>query len=124
MKAHLHHGLKASQIALLVRKPDGKSLYSYQAIRDAVCKLEEEPDWRGEREEGSGRPRKTSAKLDKRIVEHVIQNRGKKKVTANSVKKRFMKSLQGCSPSLVERRMGEAGYGSLPRTDCKIRYRS
>ena len=34
--AHLHHGLTPAAIARVVKKPDGKSIRSAQAIVDAV----------------------------------------------------------------------------------------
>ena len=53
--AHAHHGLSAPKIAKLVFKTDGSNPCK-QAVHDVLTKHEEDPDWRGERAEGSAAP--------------------------------------------------------------------
>jgi hypothetical protein len=89
IKAHLHHGLSAAAMGRIMVKPDGKSRWSDRAIKAAVDKLEATPAWRGARAAGSGAPRKTSKTEDKAIVKYVIHERGRKKVTVGSVKRKF-----------------------------------
>ena len=89
VKAHLHYGLTAAAIARVMVKPDGKTHWGDDAIMAAVEKLEANPCWRGERQAGSGAPRKTTEKDDKSLVRHVLQKRGRKKVTVKSVKQKF-----------------------------------
>ena len=69
IKAHLHHGLGPAAIARVMKKPDGTSTWSVRAISDAVVKLQEDPEWRGERQVGSGRPRVTTKKQDKMVIQ-------------------------------------------------------
>ena len=68
IKAHVYHGLGAAQIARILVKADGKTHWSDNAVQTQIDKLDEKPNWRGERREGSMRPRKTSAKQDAQIV--------------------------------------------------------
>ena len=72
VKAHAHHGLGVAEISRIARRPDG-TYYSDTAIRTAMAKLDEDPAWRGDRKAGSGRPRKTSSKLDRAIVKEVFK---------------------------------------------------
>ena len=67
VKAHLSHGLSAAEISRRVFKPDGQTHYGETAISNCIDKLRQQPKWRGEREKGSGRLRKTTAKQDKGI---------------------------------------------------------
>ena len=48
---------------------DGKTNFSTTAVQRIIDKLTEDPSWRGLRETGSGRPRKTTAKEDEKIVQ-------------------------------------------------------
>ena len=63
IKAHAYHQLGPTGIAAIVKKEDGTHP-SVQAVADAMAKLEASRKWRGERAEGSGRARATSASLD------------------------------------------------------------
>ena len=114
IKAHLHHGLKPSAISQILVKSDGKTHWSYNAIKTAADKLEAEPSWRGEREEGSGRPRETTANEDKAIVKHVLAKRGKQKVTVKNIKRTFP-GLRKFSNTLVSDHLGEAKLVYLRR---------
>ena len=89
IKAHMSHGLGCTQISRRVQKPDGKSFYDESAIGKAMKKLRENKRWRGERKEGSMRPRKTTKKQDTQIVKYVEKYRGEEKVTVTVLKKRF-----------------------------------
>ena len=74
VKAHLHHGLGPAAICALVKKSDGKTSWSLNAIKAVVDRLQSEPAWRGERSEGSGRPRETTAREDKATEQHILAN--------------------------------------------------
>ena len=77
-------------------------------------KLESEPKWQGERAGGSGRPRKTSKKQDKQMVNCVLRNRGREKITVMKVKRNFP-ALRDVSDTLVEDRLKEAELKYLRR---------
>ena len=114
IKAHLEHGLGCTAIAKRLLKADGKNLYSESAVYKAMCKLEENPCWRGEREEGSGAPRKTTKKQDSEIIRWVLRMRGERKVTVAIVKKQFP-LLRKYGDSLVEERLHDADLHYLRR---------
>ena len=113
IKAHLHHGLSAAAIIGIVQKSDGSPI-SMQGMVDAIDKLQANKHWRGEREEGSGRPRVTSARLDRAIVNAVFRRRGREKVTVHWLKKRLI-SARRVSDSTLEARLHEAGLQWLRR---------
>ena len=79
-----------------------------------MSKLQKNPAWRGEREEGSGRPRKTTKKQDKEVVRWLLQQRGKQKMSGVKLKKRF-RYLRKYSDTLVEERLFEADLSFLRR---------
>jgi len=81
VKAHLYHGLGATDIARIILKPDGRSHWSPTAVQNQIDKLNAAPRWRGERKEGSGAPRKTIEKQDRQMVSLLERNKGKEKVT-------------------------------------------
>ena len=118
IKAHMEHGLGCTSIArrLCKFKADGKSktTFSETAVRNAMNKLEENPKWRGDREEGSGAPRKTTAKQDRTIVKWALDNRGKIKVNVAALKKHFP-FLRQFNDSLVEERLHDADLEYLRR---------
>lgn len=114
IKAHVHHGLSAAAISRLLVKPDGKNYWSERAVGDAITKLEENPTWRGERQKGSGRKRKTSKKLDKLVERQVFKHRGSTKVTVAYLKK-IIPALRPLSDGLVESRLHDAGLAWLRR---------
>ena len=116
IKAHMYHGLGAADIRRIMRKPTGRKKWSLPTISTAVNKLTQNPKWRGEREEGSGRPRVTTAKQDQKIVDHVFEKRGRKKTTVTSIKREFP-DLRKFSSSTIERRLDDAGLGYLRRRD-------
>jgi hypothetical protein len=107
IKAHMEHGLGCTTISRKIFKADGKTPFSEHAIWVAMCKLKENNGWRGEREEGSGAPRKTTAAEDKRIIKWVLDQRGKRKVSAPAVKKRFP-TLRKFDDTLIYDRLDEA----------------
>ena len=49
----------------------GKKTWSEQAVQDVMRKLDDSPQWRGERYEGSGRPRETTKAQDNVIYQEV-----------------------------------------------------
>jgi hypothetical protein len=62
IKAHAYHGMSGAAISRILVKPESTSgrlrrkSWSEQAVQDAMKKLQDFPQWRGERDEGSGRP--------------------------------------------------------------------
>ena len=114
VKAHVEHGLSAAAISKKVCKPDGKSKFGETAIQNCMDKLQANPRWRGERAEGSGRPRKTSAKQDKAFVRWVLKERGKQKVSVSRLKQQFP-HLRKLGDTLVESRLHDAELEYLRR---------
>ena len=104
MKTHLHHEMNPADIARIVLKPDGKTHYSVTAIHNSIEKLNIDPLWRGERQDGCGAPRQTTAKQDALIVTEVFKKRGRSKVTVAMLKKNFVWSLS-FGNTLVEERL-------------------
>ena len=87
---------------------------SVQAVADALAKLEASPKWRGERAEGSGRLRATSASLDKMVVREVFKKRGVKCVTVSYLKKKLV-GLRKPSHVTVANRLRDAGLEYMRR---------
>ena len=114
VKAHIHHGLGPAEISRLIVKSDGQSTFSHTAISHCIAKLEADPLWRGERAQGSGRPRETTRKQDKQIGKMVLKWRGRVKVTVAWLKKE-MPWLRQFSDSLVEERLAEIDLRWLRR---------
>jgi transposase len=114
VKAHLHHNLGPAAIARLVFKPDGKTTYSVTAIHDVAAKLEADPQYRGDRKQGSGAPRQTTKAQDRQIVREVFRKRGTQKVTVAMLRK-VLPWLKKFSNSLVEERLHEAGLQWMRR---------
>ena len=114
VKAHLHHNLGPSEISRIVLKQDGKSHFSVQAVCDAINKLQADPKWRGEREEGSGASRKTTAAQDKALEKEVMKSRVKRKVTVTHLLAVFPWA-RGLSKGLLEDRLHEVGLRWLRR---------
>ena len=120
IKAHVHHGLGATAIAHVLLKPDSR--WKEGAVRKVMAKLQTYPSWREERKEGSSRPRETTPKQDKQIVKHVLDTRGKQKVTVRTLK-RDLPFLRDFSDTLVEERLAHAEDGALaylPRREKSI----
>ena len=70
IKAHAYHGLSADRIAEILVKPKRgpgrkKLHWTKGAVQRIINKLEDEPGWRGEREEGSGATRNGALTLDR-----------------------------------------------------------
>ena len=114
IKAHAHHGLGPAAIARILLKADGKSHWSGQAIADALARLAADSTWRGERHEGSGRPRATTPKQDKLVVQEVFKARGSTKVTVAHLKRKFV-HLRHLADGTVENRLHEANLSWLRR---------
>ena len=114
VKAHMEHGLGCKKIAERLYKADGKKTFGETVVVNCMNKLIEDPSWRGERQEGSGAPRKTTAKQDKEIVKWVLDERGKQKVGVPQLKKQFP-YLRKLSDTLVEDRLDDADLAWLRR---------
>ena len=114
IKAHLYHELTGATIVDILKKPDGKSLWSNTTIYSAIDKLVENPSWRGEREEGSGAPRKTDKEQDKALEKYVCKNRGREKVTVAVLKREFVWT-RIVGNNLLEERLHDAGLKWLRR---------
>ena len=115
VKAHVYHGLGATAISKIVRKPGKKkSLYSPTAIAGCIQKLKDDPQWRGDRKAGSGPPRKTTEKQDERLLEFVLEQRGKRKVTVNFLRSKFAWARK-LGNTALEERLYDAGLMYLRR---------
>ena len=114
IKAHLYDGLTGSQILGILKKPDGKTGWSKQAVYNAIDKLEADPSWRGEREDGSGAPRKSTKAQDRALERFVNKNKGKQKVTVQVLRRTF-RWTRNVGNSLLEDRLHEAGLAWLRR---------
>jgi transposase len=119
VKAHVEHGLSAAKIAERMVKADGQSTFHANAIQNCINKLGQQPEWRGGREPGSGRPRKTTAKQDNQIVKWVLKERGNQKVSVSRLQKQFP-FLRQLSNTLVEERLFEAELEYLRRRNKSI----
>ena len=105
IKAHMHHGLGGAEISRIIRKDDGRSSWTEQAVQDAMRKLKADPKWRGDRVPGSGAPRKTTKQQDQQIYKEVVGKgqRGDKKITVAYLQQKFLCSRQ-VSIALLEDR--------------------
>lgn len=110
----MEHGLGCWAIAARVFKADGKSTFGATAIHHCMTKLAAQPGWRGERQEGSGAPRKTTFGQDRAIVSLLFGQRGKQKVTVSRLK-RQCPHLRKLSDGSVENRLHEAHLKYLRR---------
>ena len=114
IKAHVEHGLGCTAIAKKVFKADGKTRFGETTIVNCMNKLKTNPSWRGERDEGSGAPRKTTKAQDTQVVQWLLRKRGERKVSVGRLKKQFP-FLRGLSDTLVEERLYEADLVYLRR---------
>ena len=94
----------------VVLKADGSNVL-VDNVNKTLGRLRKETEWRGERQEGSGRTRSTTPEQDQEIVDYVKRRRGEEKVTAIKVKR----ALDLGSTSLVKRRLQENGLKWLRR---------
>ena len=113
IKAHRSHGLSLQAVADELQKSTGRS-FSKEAVRLALRRLEDEPDWTGERRTGSGRPRATTAAVDRRIAKALTGGRGTVKTTSGRLR-RDLPAARQVSKSTVCRRLQEAGLAWLRR---------
>lgn len=100
-------GFSQRQIAERVTKAtEGKENPSFGSVGAAMRRLDAEPDWTGERHEGSGRKRKTTGAEDKEIVRCVKRFRGMKKMTSKHVRA-AVPAAKKVSARTVRRRLKE-----------------
>ena len=90
IKAHVSHGMGGAAISRILFKPGGIKTWSEKCVQDAVKKLADNPDWRGERATGSGGPRCTTKKQDKAIEDYVLKWRGEEKVTVAVIRREHL----------------------------------
>ena len=69
-----------------ILEPDGSNI-RIDSVNKTLAHLNNDSEWRGERQEGSGRTRSTTPEQDQEIVDFVKQRRGQEKVTASKVKR-------------------------------------
>jgi hypothetical protein len=112
--AHMHHNLTALQISRIIYKGDGKSRFSERAIKTCMDALHADPSWKGQRQEGSGAPRKTTKRQDAQIVDAMYKYRGQQKVNVAWLKKRYVWA-RGLSDTAVAERLRDAGLQYLRR---------
>jgi hypothetical protein len=112
--AHMHHNLTALQISRVIFKGDGKSRFSERAVKTCMDALEADPTWKGQRQEGSGAPRKTTKRQDAQIVGAMYKYRGEQKVSVAWLKKRYLWARDLSDTALAER-LRDAGYEYLRR---------
>ena len=112
--AHLQHDLNPTQISSRVLKDDGISTWTPRRMQEVVAKLTEDPEWNGERKEGSGAPRKTTPKQDLALVRELIKQRGKKKVTISYLRRNF-DWAKNLSDYALRDRLHEAGLKFMRR---------
>ena len=96
-----HEGYSFRQIedSGAVKKADG-SVVPFDTVGKVVRRLKRDKNWRGQRKEGSGRLRTTTAEEDEAMVQCVKDNRGREIMTSGKVKRRLGVS----SARLVRRR--------------------
>ena len=114
VKAHLWHELNTNQIHQIITKDDGKTPFSYQAVRDCVKLLEKNKKYQGDRKVGSGAPRKTTAQQDRELVKKVFEKRGRRKATVAYLRSIF-DWTDDLSDSTLEQRLHDAGMKWLRR---------
>ena len=85
--AHFYHGLRPAAIREIMVKGKGKKRWSDNAFKTACDKFAADPTWKGERAEGSRRPRETTVAEDKAIEKHILDNRGKQNVAVRDIKR-------------------------------------
>ena len=90
-----------------VLKPDGLSV-SFGTVAAVVRKLRADPSWRGERVEGSGRPRATTPAQDRAFERAMRKARGQERATAQKARRR-VPGAGRLSLTTVRRRLREAG---------------
>ena len=79
IKAHMEHGLGASEIARRVKKQDLKSVWTDNAVEAKMKKLKKYKFWRGARKLVSGTKRKTTKAFDKQLARTIVKNGAKSK---------------------------------------------
>ena len=113
-------GYTYQEIADEVEKADGTNPCQ-QSVASVISQAKSHGglQWDGEAEYKSasssvGRPRETTQKLDRQILQLVFKHRGKALVTVAFIKK-MIRAARKHSHSLIERRLGQAGLAWLRR---------
>jgi hypothetical protein len=114
IKAHMHHELGPTAISRLVAKPRGKGTWSPGAMAKVMKKITKDKEWDGERKTGSGAQKKTTKAFDRKVVNEVLKNRGKKKVTVAHIKKVIIEARE-YGDDLILDRLGKAGLKRMHR---------
>lgn len=114
VKAHMEHGLGCTEIQKRLVKANGKTPFGEAAIVRCMNKIKADASWRGQRQKGSGAPRKTTAKQDRQVIRWCLANRGKEKVNVPKLKQKFP-YLRKLGDSLVEERLHDADLEWLRR---------
>ena len=114
IKAHIQHGMKPAQISRIVFKDDGVSNWTEKRIQEIAANLAEDPHYRGERQEGSGAPRKTTTEQDDMIVDALLEQRGKQKVNVAYLRRTFAWA-RPLSEQCVRDRLHDAGLKFMRR---------
>ena len=107
-------GSRPTEIARIITKADGKSRFSDTAVANIIAKLEAQPTWRGERQVGSGPPRKTTEEEDAALVAKVFDERGKRKVTVGYLRTQY-KFARELGHTAIEERLHDAELAYLRR---------
>ena len=113
IKAHMHHGLGSCAITEIITKPNGTDHWRPNAIWEAMEKLRD-PDFRGKRKVGSGRPRETDIKFDKKLKATVLKKRGEVKVTVPYLKK-MIPEARKFSDTLIRERLWDFQLAKMRR---------
>ena len=106
-------GVTRPDIVQRVRKKDGKRP-TLRAVDGVLARHREEPAWRGEDSRAGGRPPLLTAKERKLLLNLVLAERGKAKVTVPYCRRR-LPFLREVSESTVRRELFAAGFAYLRR---------
>ena len=108
-------GRSLNEIAQEITKSDG-AMPSKQGVADSVKMVWANGglQWDGVSESAAGRPRKTTAVLDRRLLQLVTKHRGSSKVTVDFVRRKLPAS-RVVSKRTLQRRLNEAGLAWLRR---------
>ena len=106
-------GVTRDDIVQRVRKKDGKRP-TLRAVDGVLARHREEPAWRGEDSRAGGRPPLLTAKERKLLLNLVLAERGKAKVTVPYCRRR-LPFLRKVSESTVRRELFAAGFAYLRR---------
>ena len=106
-------GATLADIASTVAKPDGKKVAKQGAgYCIELCERNGGLSWNGCLDSAAGRPRETTAAMDRELTKLVLKHRGTVKVTVESVKQ-VLPAWRKFGRATIERRLGEAGLAWL-----------